>query len=209
MSGVRGGHWLGRTVRGMRPDRNPLRRGTDRIETCLLAGLLAAAAAAAPLAAHAASGAAYSAALQARQQQLAGRYQVEAVLVRNVGPISGSSAAAGTIAAGVALTVPAQASWTSVRGARRSGAVPAQAGSRSGTAVPVWTDQNGYLVSPPLTMAGVAGAGDAAASGAVTGITVAWAAATAATRLLLGRRRIAAWEADWSVTAPEWNRQRW
>src|ERR1700753_1798194 len=44
MSGVRGGPWLGRQVRGLRPDRNPLRRGTDRLETCLLAGLLAAAA---------------------------------------------------------------------------------------------------------------------------------------------------------------------
>ena len=28
-------------------------------------------------------------------------------------------------------------------------------------------------------------------------------------RQLLNRRRMAAWEADWIVTAPAWNRQRW
>ena len=204
MSGVRGGHWLGRTVRSMRPDRNPLRRGTDRLETCLLAGLLAAAAAAAPWAAHTASQAAYLGALQSRQQQLAGRYQVEAVLTRNVSPVSEYSAAAGI----TTVTVPAQASWTSAEGVSRSGAIPAPAGSLSGTAVAVWTDQNGYLVSPPLALAAVATAGDAAAAGAVTGIVAAWAAATGATRLLLNRRRMAAWEDDWSVTAPAWNRQR-
>jgi hypothetical protein len=36
-------HWLWRQVRGLRPDRNPLRRGTDRAETYLLAALFTAA----------------------------------------------------------------------------------------------------------------------------------------------------------------------
>jgi hypothetical protein len=44
------GRWLCRVVRGARPDQNPLRRGTDRLEAYLLAGLFATAAAAAPLA---------------------------------------------------------------------------------------------------------------------------------------------------------------
>jgi hypothetical protein len=35
------------------------------------------------------------------------------------------------------------------------------------------------------------------------------AAGVAAIRQLLNRRRMAAWEADWSVTEPAWNRQRW
>jgi hypothetical protein len=192
----------------MRPDRNPLRRGTDRLETCLLAGLLAAAAAGAPAAAHAASQAAYLGALQSRHQQLADRYQVEAVLTGSAGPASGYLAAAGTNPTNAAAVVPAAASWTSVEGVARSGAIAARTGSPSGTAVPVWTDRNGYLVSPPLAMEGVTGAGDAAAAGAVTGVAAAWLTAAAATRLLLNRRRMAAWEADWSVTAPAWNRQR-
>ena len=209
MSGVRGGHWLGRQVRGLRPDRNPLRRGTDQLETCLLGGLLAAAVATAPLAAHAASRAAYQTALAERQGQLAGRYQVDAVLTRDVGSLSGYSVAAGSGLPGTGPAVPAQARWTSAEGVPRSGAVAAPSGSPRGTTVAVWTDGNGYLVSPPLALAAVTDAGDAGAVAAVTGMALAWAAAAGATRVLMNRRRMAAWEADWSVTAPAWNRQRW
>jgi len=44
--------WLGRMARGRRPDRNPLRRASDRIETAVLGLLAAAFLAAAPFAAH-------------------------------------------------------------------------------------------------------------------------------------------------------------
>ena len=63
------GCWLLRAVRGARPDRNPLRRGMDRLETCLLVGLLAAMAVLTPFAARLAGHASYAAALQARQEQ--------------------------------------------------------------------------------------------------------------------------------------------
>ena len=46
---------MGRWLHGVRPDRNPLRRTSDRVETYLLAGLFAALAAAAPFAAQSAS----------------------------------------------------------------------------------------------------------------------------------------------------------
>ncbi len=46
------GGWPLRTVRGVRIDRNPLRRGIDRLETCLLVGLFVALAAATPFAAR-------------------------------------------------------------------------------------------------------------------------------------------------------------
>ena len=49
--------WLARLLRGRRLDRNPLRRGSDRVETVVLGALLAAFLAAAPFAAHAAGAA--------------------------------------------------------------------------------------------------------------------------------------------------------
>jgi hypothetical protein len=49
-----GTSWLARLLRGRRLDRNPLRRGSDRAETVVLAALLAAFLAAAPFAAQAA-----------------------------------------------------------------------------------------------------------------------------------------------------------
>jgi hypothetical protein len=75
--------------------------------------------------------------------------------------------------------------------------------------VPVWTDPNGYLASPPLLMSEVTGDADAARAGAVAGVVVVCVAGAAATRQLVNRRRMAAWEADWLVTARTWNRQRW
>jgi hypothetical protein len=194
------GRWLWRTVRGLRPDRNPLRRRTDRVEACLLAGLFAAGAAAVPFAAQAASRAAYLSALHARQEQLAGRHQVQAVLTEAAGHVGGYA---------LTTAVLAKASWTSADGVRRSGEVPARPDSPAGTVVPVWTDPNGYLASPPLMMSEVTGDADTARAGAVAGVVVVCVAGAAATRQLVNRRRMAAWEADWLLTARTWNRQRW
>jgi hypothetical protein len=193
--------WLSRTVRGARLDRNPLRRATDRVETCLLAGLFLATAAGAPLAAQAASHASYEAALQARQAQLTGRHEVPARLTTSAVPVNGYA---------LSTYVLTAATWTSAAGVHRSGEVPAKPGSPKGTAVTVWVDDaSGYLDSPPLTMAEAAGQADAAMVGAVAGISLAYLAAVGVTVGVLHRRRMAAWEADWAVTAAAWNRQRW
>jgi hypothetical protein len=195
-----GGSWLPRAVRGARLDRNPLRRGTDRLETCLLAGLFVVLAAVTPFAARLAGHASYVSATQARQEQLATRHQVRAVLTGNAGPISGYSLSA---------YVLTPATWTSVGGVRRTGEVPAQPGSRKGAPVTVWTDGNGYLDSPPLALAEVANLADAATTGVFVVAAAGYLAATAVIRQLLNRRRMTAWDADWALTAPEWNRQRW
>src|SRR6516162_2746053 len=83
-------HWYRRLVRGFLPDRNPLRRACDRVETFLIAGLFVAAVVAAPFAAQAASHAAYAGALRAQQAQVASRHQVPAVLTRAAGSTIGS-----------------------------------------------------------------------------------------------------------------------
>src|SRR5271170_7775055 len=79
--------WLYRAVRGARPDGNPLRRRTDRLETCLLAGLFVAAAAGAPIAAQAAGHAWLADATHTRQAQLATRHEVTAVLAQSASAI--------------------------------------------------------------------------------------------------------------------------
>lgn len=194
------GRWLYRAVRGARPDRNPLRRGTDRLETYLLVGLFAATAAGAPFAAQAASHASYINALHVQQEQLATRHQVPAVLTQNA-PATGYS---------LSGEVLAPASWTSVAGVHRSGNVPAEQGSPKGTAVTVWTDNaNGSLDSPPLTDAEVASQADAAMVGTIAGVAIACLGGAAGIRRLLNRRRMAAWDADWLATAEAWNHQSW
>jgi len=192
------GRWCVRAVRGLLPDGNPLRRGSDRVEAYLLAGLFAAAVAGAPFAAHAAGQAAYDGALHAEQVQLAARHQVRAVLTQAAGS-----------AAGLSSYVPVQATWTSVTGVRHAGDVLALPGSPKGSAVTVWTDGAGNLTSPPLQPSQVAGQADLATLGALGGVTALWLCATATVRYAVTRRRMAAWAADWEVTARKWNRQRW
>jgi hypothetical protein len=192
--------WLCRAARGARPDRNPLRRCTDRLETCLLAGLFVAAAAWAPFAAQAAGHAWYADATHTRQAQLAVRHEVTAVLAQSASVIGEYT---------LSSQVPTLARWTSAGGAHRAGDVPAVAGSPTGTLVHVWTDANGYLVSPPLTVTQVADQADAARVTAIGGIIVGYMASTLAIRQLLNRRRMAAWDADWLATARVWNRQTW
>jgi hypothetical protein len=194
------GSSLLRVIRGARPDRNPLRRGIDRVETCLLVGLLVAMAVAAPFAARLAGRTSYASALQARQEQLATRHQVQAKLTEDASPVSGYSLSAWVLT---------PATWTSVAGVRRSGDVPAAPGSRKGTLVSVWSDADGYLDSPPLPLPEVASQADAASTGVIVGAGVAYLAGAAVIRQLFNRRRMTAWDADWLATAPAWNRQRW
>jgi hypothetical protein len=194
-------HWLSRQVRGIRPDRNPLRRRTDRLETCLLAALFTAAAASAPSLVELASHAAGQGALHMRQEQLAAYHPVTAHLMQAAGGAGGGYA--------FSAAVPASATWTSPTGAHRSGVVPVTAGSPKGTPVKVWTDSAGNLTMQPLTMAEVANEADAAGLGAAAGLVIVTVAGAAGIRQVLFRRRMADWAADWAVTARTWNRQSW
>ena len=194
------GHWYRRLVRGFLPDRNPLRRACDRVETFLLAGLFAAAVVAAPFAAQAASHAAYAGATRAQQAQQAARHQVPAVLTQDAGS---------TVSAYLGSLTPVQATWTSVTGVKHAGQIMATAGSAKGSTVIVWTDAAGNLTNPPLQPSQVTGQGYMAALGAIVGVGAVYLCATVMMRRVLNRRRLAAWAADWAVTARAWNRQRW
>src|ERR1700755_378144 len=78
-----------RVFRGARLDRHPLRRGIDRLETCMLFGLFLAIPAVTRFAARLAGHASYLSALHYRQEQLVSRHQVRAVLTQEAGAISG------------------------------------------------------------------------------------------------------------------------
>jgi len=193
------GHLYRRLVRGFLPDRNPLRRACDRVETFLLTALFVAAVVAAPFAARAASHAAYAGATRVQQAQQAARHQVPAVLTQSAGSTAGGYLGA---------LIPVQATWTSVTGVKHAGQVMATAGSAKGGTVIVWTDAAGNLTNPPLQPSQVSGQGYMAALGAVVGVGAVYLCATVIVRRVLNRRRMAAWAADWAVTARAWNRQR-
>jgi len=199
-AGIMRGHWYRRLVRGFLPDRNPLRRACDRVETFLLAGLFVAAVVAAPFAAQAASHAAYAGATRVQQAQQAARHQVPAVLTQDAGS---------TVGGYLGSLIPVQATWTSATGVKHAGQIMATAGSAKGSTIIVWTDAAGNVTNPPLRPSQVSGRGYMAALGAVVGVGVVYLCATVIVRRVLNRRRMAAWTADWAVTARAWNRQRW
>jgi hypothetical protein len=185
----------------VRPDRNPLRRRLDRAEAFIFGGLVVAAVAGAPVAATVAGGWAHADGARAAQVQRETRHQVRAVLQD-----SPHATAGGYTINGVS---PALVQWTTPGGAQRAGQVPVAAGSAKGTAVTIWIDQAGNVTGPPMTAAQVTDQVTLTVLATVAAITVACLLTAAATRIVVNRRRMAAWTADWEVTAPMWNRQRW
>jgi hypothetical protein len=105
--------------------------------------------------------------------------------------------------------VPVEATWTSAAGVRRTGELLAPAGRGKGSTISIWTDAAGNLVNPPLAASQVAGQGDMGAVAAIAGLGALYLCEAAIVRRVVNRRRLAAWEADWAVTAQVWNRQRW
>lgn len=185
--------WLGRFVRRHRPDRNPLRRGYDRLETAVLTVLVAAFLAAAPFAAQASADAAWSAAHQAQAAQQASRHQVSAVVLA-------LSADDGYVVA----QSEAQVRWTAPDGQTRTGNGLVPSDTRIGAIVRVWTDSSGQLTEAPLLGSQVANQAGLGGAGGVATLALTTAAACILTRRMLDRRRMAAWETEWRSTGPRW-----
>ena len=189
--------WLGRTLRGRRLDRNPLRRGSDRAETAIVGALLAAFLACAPFAAQAAGSWTYATSAREAQAQRAALHQVPATLLQ-----AATSWSAGPFGTG------ADARWRASNGQVRTGDVFAPAGAAAGSTVMVWVNQVGQLSDSPLEHNQVVGRALmarvlAVAALAVALITIGWAA-----RWVLDRRRLAAWDAEWLASGPRWSPRR-
>jgi hypothetical protein len=162
----------------------------------IVGGLAVAFLAGAPLAATAAGHLAYGAAAHAAHAQQAAGHQVPAVLLTSV-------------PAGWWYYAPdVQASWRAPDGARRTGTVPVPADAKAGETVMVWVDAAGRPTSPPLQAYQVRGQAVLAAILAPVALGLVLLCVGQLAHVVLTRRRLAAWEADWRTTGPEWSRQR-
>jgi hypothetical protein len=189
--------WLGRLLRGRRPDRNPLRRGSDHAETAVLGVLLAAFLVGGPFVAHAAGNWTYAASLRQAQAQQAAFRQVPATLLQAAAPWSIGEGGE-----------EAQARWTAPDGQVRTGQIFVPSGAPAGYTVKVWVNQVGRLADSPLQHAQVTGRAVIAQVLAVTALAMVLIIVGGVARWALDRRRLAAWEAEWLACGPRWSPRR-
>jgi hypothetical protein len=195
LTGPRARAWapLALWLRGLWPDRNPLRRLTDRAEFAVTAVLLAVFLAGAPLVALAAAGWQASAA----RAGSVGVHQVAAVLLGDAPP-------AGSL--GVpALDPRVPARWPAP-GGDRTGLVYALPGAKAGRVIEVWTDRSGGLTGAPAQGYEADLQTAVAAATASLGLFAVLLAIWITARVCLDRRRKAAWDAAWAATSPRWIR---
>jgi hypothetical protein len=189
--------WIGRFLRGRVPDRNPLRRRTDRVETAILASLLAVMCATAPFLAAAASGAENATSLRELHVQQATCHQVKATLLDDAQDTGGYPF----------VIAEAHLRWTIPDGRIITELLRVPVGSQAGTVISMWVDQSGQPITP-LLRTQIPERDDFAAMAAVAGLGAVLLAAGLAVRRTLNRRRMSAWAVDWMVTEPRWNTRR-
>jgi hypothetical protein len=187
----------GRAVRGLWPDRNPLRRTLDRVEAAIVAGLAIAFLAGAPVAAVTAAHVAAATGARTTQAQRSW-HRLPAVLLADV-PSSGYGR----------YGPVARASWAAPGGRARTGTVSAPPGARAGSTVLVWADGSGQLAKAPLQLSQVNDQVVLAAVAAVVTLGYLLPCLGLLACGVLGQRRLAAWDADWQATEPQWTRRRW
>lgn len=193
--GTRGGRLPG-LVRRWRPDANPLRRTADRVEAAVMAMLIAAFLLGAPLAALAVGHAAAVTGSRIEHAQ-AGWHQVGAVLLR-----SASASTQPMFQLSPDSLVPAR--WTAPNGTPRTGEIYVPAGAKAGSTVLVWADGSGRLTDIPLQPGDVTQEIALAASLVTVAVAAVLAVIGLVTRWVLDRRRLAAWDARWKATGPQW-----
>jgi hypothetical protein len=189
---------LARLTRWLGFDRNPLRRGSDRVEGALRLVMIILVAVAMPAAAVATGRWADHYALHRAQVQRAVNQQVTAILMQD--------------AAGIGTPDP----YTSVRTAwvparwqpPRTGEVLAVVGARKGSTVRTWIDPSGAVTDPPMEHHVVVGNVWLAVMMACLVSWVLLLAAGLLARRALDRRRLRAWEAEWRASGPQWSGRR-
>jgi uncharacterized membrane protein YhaH (DUF805 family) len=187
---------LGGFVRGQRPDRNPLRRSSDRVETAVLALLVIVFLVAAPFAALASGSWALARAHQAQLAERASLYQVPAVVLKLDAP------------SGAAYGDPgAQARWTAHDGKVITSEIPVPLGTAVGSTQWLWTTRDGQVTDPPLQDSQVTGQAYVAEGFAVVILAVLLSITGLLARRTLDRRRMAAWDTEWRAIGPHWTTQ--
>ncbi|GAB2666220.1 hypothetical protein GCM10027271_26790 [Saccharopolyspora gloriosae] len=181
---------LARLRRGVWPGANPLRRRTDLFEPIALLVVLVAAVVVL-IASFVASQAVLRDHLAQVNAEHADRHQVSAKVLAEV---PGESAVVRSIRVG----------WGAPPGPQHVAVIEVPTGQQLADAVPIWVDPRDTPVPPPRTRseatqaAGTAGAGILLGSGLVLGGLFTGA------RWYVGKRRLAAWEAEWAQVGPRW-----
>jgi hypothetical protein len=189
--------WLGRFVRGRLPDRNPLRRGTDRLETAILAGLFAVLCVTAPFLAAAASGWEHGISLREVRAQQAALHETRATLLDD----------AQDTGAYPVLTAEANVRWMAPDGQTVTEVMQVPEGAQAGRVIWIWTNPSGRFITP-LMRNQIPARDDLAATAAVACLCSVALVAGLAVRRTLDRRRMTAWGIDWTATEPRWNTRR-
>ena len=193
---------VARLARWLGIDRNPLRRGTDRIETALRFVVILLVVAAVPAAAVAVGRLADHDALHRAQVQRAVDRQVTAVLLEEA-PGAGIPDPYTSVQT---AWVPAR--WQPPGQPARTGEVLAQVGAHKGSTVRTWINPSGVVTDPPLGHRVVVG--DVWLAVMATCL-MSWLLLLVAGVLVhreLDRRRLRAWETEWRASGPLWSGHR-
>jgi hypothetical protein len=193
---------LARLARWLGFDRNPLRRGTDRVEGALRLVMIILVVVAMPAAAVAAGRWADHYVRHQAQVQQSVDHQVTAVLLRDA-PATGVPDPYSSVET---TWVPAH--WQPPGQPSRTGEVLAVAGARKGSTVRTWIDPSGAVTDPPLDQRVIVGDVWLAviATLVVSGLLL--LAAGALAHRVFDRRRLRAWEEEWRASGPLWSGHR-
>ena len=193
---------LTRMARRLGFDRNPLRRGTDRVEAVLRLVLIILLVAAIPAAAVAVGRWADHQALHRAQLERATDRLVTAVLLENA-PASGVPDPYTSV-----QTAWVRARWQPPGQPPRTGDVQALVGARQGSTVRTWIDRSGAVTAPPADRRVVVGYVFLAVMVTCELSWLVLLVAAVLVRRALDRRRLNAWEAEWRANGPLWSGHR-
>jgi hypothetical protein len=193
---------LARLARRLGFDRNPLRRGTDRLEAALRLVMILLAVVAVPAAAVTAGRWADHYALHRAQVQRAVNHQVTAVLLEDA-PATGVPDPYTSVQT---AWVPAR--WQPPGQPPRTGQVLAVIGAHKGSTVHTWVDASGAVTDPPLERRVIVGDVWLAVMATCLMSLLVLLAAGVLVRRVLDRRRLRAWEAEWRANGPLWSGHR-
>jgi len=193
---------LARMARWLGFDRNPLRRGTDRVEAVLRLVLIILLVAVIPAAAVAAGRWADHQALHRAQLERATDRLVTAVLLENA-PASGVPDPYTSV-----QTAWVRARWQPPGQPPRTGDVQALVGARQGSTVRTWIDRSGAVTDPPMDHRVIVGRVLLAVMATCQLSWLVLLAAAVLVRRVLDRRRLNAWEAEWRASGPLWSGHR-
>ncbi len=192
---------IGRLLRRLGWDRNPMRRSTDRLQAIARAVLLAAFLVGAPIVTIYVSHGIYVSGLRTQRAQAAAWHRVPAHILR-VTPI----APAWRHAPGP--TTLCSLRWTRPDGASQTGEITSAGNPVAGSTMTVWIDETGRLTHPPLSRAEVIDQAFHAAVVIPVALALLLAAISRVVSLMLDKHRLACWEADWTAVEPQWTGRR-